>query len=108
MCWLRTPAACALQANSNGAIDAGIIVPAQAGELPSPTPTPSSTLVPLQKPNLFNLTGGPLGLGEVIQSILGGGKGVHSLFEAKDTGVDDTGAPLPEQRKHAQGRLGRL
>ncbi len=101
-----------LQAGSNGAIDPGIIVPAQKGEEVDAT----LRYKPVYSYNLTN----PLGVNDLVKNILNGqddknkpaGDGLH-LFQAQSgappsDGKDDEGFDLPAGRQHAQGRLGRL
>ena len=94
------------QAASNGAIDPGIIVPAQPGEL-SPAPSPSN---PFQKPYPFNISVADL-VKDILEPahLIHGNAGGPHLFEAKPAdGKDENGYALPEERLHPEGRLGRL
>lgn len=101
-----------LQAGSNGAIDPGIIVPAQKGEELDAT----LRYKPVYSSNLTN----PLGVNDLVKDILNGqndknkpGDGGLHLFQSQSgapppDGKDDQGFDLPAGRQHAQGRLGRL
>ncbi|CAK0786070.1 hypothetical protein CVIRNUC_009283 [Coccomyxa viridis] len=108
----RFDANVAAAAGSNGAIDPGIIVPAQKGEEVDAT----LRYKPVYSYNLTN----PLGVNDLVKNILNGqddknkpaGDGLH-LFQAQSgapppDGKDDEGFDLPAGRQHAQGRLGRL
>ena len=101
-----------LQAGSNGAIDPGIIIPAQKGEEVDAT----LRYKPVYSYNLTN----PLGVNDLVKNILSGqddknkpsGDGLH-IFQTQSgapppDGKDDQGFDLPAGRQHAQGRLGRL
>ena len=100
-----------LQAGSNGAIDPGIIVPAQKGE----ELDAALRYKPVYSYNLTN----PLGVNDLVKNTLNGQddknkprEGLH-LFQAQSgapppNGKDGEGFDLPAGRQHAQGRLGRL
>ena len=101
-----------LQAGSNGAIDPGIIVPAQKGEELDAT----LRYKPVYSYNLTN----PLGVNDLVRNILNGqddknkpGRDGLHIFQTQSgapppDGKDDQGFDLPAGRQHAQGRLGRL